>query len=249
MRRKALLSYILFATSCMAGASNHSVIDSVVIKKIPWHIQTPVDVSCAYFESEIKPEEYYICDSRIIDSILKKIMSLEQSKGETLNVRCKMFFYSSDSLYNTACMDEKHILYDGVLYNASPDLIRIVDNLHGVGVINDNKNHNCISNTRIFPFKNGKDSLFQYIEKQSERIIPFIKREIHIDVMCSINSKGETLDVKIKTDRDDSNNYETEQLKKVLSDIFMNEIRWIPNKERYPKERVSVCFFYRMPDE
>ena len=222
-----------------AYAQNTSKIDSIVIKLIPWHLMPPADITCHDFENSVSYKECCISDSIVISDIIGEFSNLKNAKSKTLDVRCKMYFYSSGNIYTSACIDSKHVLYDGELYQLSPALKEIIDR-----TATNSKQGKLIKmvvqKDIDIPFPCGRDSLNHYLLSQSEELYKHISKPIALVVICQIDSHGKTLDVKIKNKDNTSSNDDIKRLITKLSDIFVNEIKWIPNKERYPYETVSI---------
>ena len=214
-------------------------IDSIVIKQAPWHIMTVVDVTCSDFEDYIPYKEYCISDSIVISDIVKEINILKASNGKTLNVRCKIYFYSHGQAFTTACFDPGHVLYDGALYSLSLSLKNKIDS---VTKNNTPKKHVSkeLLPKRDFPFPNGRDSLYAYLLSASGKFVTKIEKTIALTVICQIDSQGNTIKVIIKN-KDKTPPTENEKdLFAKLTEFFMNDIKWIPDKERFPFEVIGI---------
>ena len=213
-------------------------IDSVVIRQVPWHITTSSSVTCYDFEKDFSYMEYHILDSFLISDLVRKISVLKRSNSKSLDVRCKMYFYSSGKIYKSVCIDAAHVLYNGELYLLSPSLKKTIDRItkykRGRRV-----KMNILRDLDI-PFPCGRDSLNRYLLSQSEDLYKYIDKPITLVVICQINSQGETLNVKIKNKDSSPINDETKRLFEKIIDIFINDVKWIPNIERFPYETVSI---------
>jgi len=236
---KFLIFSMLFIITSSAYTNNISKIDSIVIKQDRWDLTYPAAVNCHDFENGNSYMEYRISDSIIISNIMKELGCLKKSSGNSLDVRCKMYFYSSGKICTSACIDAAHVLYNGELYLLSRSLKKTIDRL-----TTKSKRGKRISmkipKDRDIPFPCGRDSLNRYLLSQSEDLYKFIDNPIALVVICQIDSQGKTLNVIIKNKDSASSNDGTKMLFKRLSDIFMNDIKWIPNKERFPFETVSI---------
>ncbi|WP_155808720.1 hypothetical protein [Xylanibacter brevis] len=213
-------------------------IDSIVVKHAPWHLETPANVTCRDFENEISYEEYHISDSAVISDIVKEFYSLKESHAKTLDVRCKLYLYSQGVVLMSACMDPYHILYDGVLYNLPPSLKNKIDRMHknSTPKISMKKD---LSSERGFPFPNGRDSLFSYLSSELNGITRMIEKTVSLTVNCQIDSHGNTIKVVVRNN-DHNNCDNVKKLVTKLKEIFVNDIKWIPDKERFPFEVVNI---------
>lgn len=218
---------------------NHIIIDSIVIKQAPWHIMTPSDVTCSNFENDIYYNEYHISDSSVITDIVREINSLKPSNGKSLNVRCKLYFYSHGQVFSSACLDPHHVLYDGALYYLSPSFKNKIDN-----VIKNNTPKKPINKEvfakRDIPFPNGRDSLYTYLMSVSEEFIKKIEKPIALTVNCQIDNQGNTIKVVIRNRENTTPDENVKDLFIKLTKVFMNDIKWIPDKERFPYDFVSI---------
>lgn len=228
-----------FIASNAYTEENTNKIDSIVIKQAPWHIETPVAVTCHNFENDVSFMEYHVTDSTIISALIRELSCLKKSNTKSLDVRCKIYFYSSGDICKSACIDPADVLYDSELYKLSPTLKNTIDS-----ITNISKRGKLITTTKMdnrdIPFPNGSDSLYQCLLSQSEELYEYIDKPIVLVVICQIDSQGNTMNTKIKDKDNNPINNKTKELFDKISDIFVNKIKWIPNKERYPYETVMI---------
>jgi len=250
MKNKYVTIVIVFCMVTLRVCSmNHIKIDSIVVKQAPWHIMTPADVTCSNYENEISYKEYHISDSNVISDIVRELSCLKESHAKSLNVRCKIYFYSHGEAYMSACMDSYHILYDGFLYYLSPSLKNKIDCMIKNGTPRKPMNKDVYAKTD-FPFPNGRDSLYSYLLSESDELIKRIEKTVALTVNCQIDNHGNTIKVIIRNRDHTIPDNDIKELVKKMTEIFMNDIKWIPNKERYPYETVTIHmkFIYSRTD-
>jgi hypothetical protein len=61
-----------------------------------------------------------------------------------------------------------------------------------------------------------------------------------LTVNCQIDNHGNTIKVIIRNRDHTIPDNDVKELVKKMTEIFMNDIKWIPNKERYPYETVTI---------
>lgn len=230
---------IFCMSSSIVYGEDNIKIDSIVIKQAPWHIETPAAVTCIGFENDISYKEYHISDSIIISDIVRELNCLRESKAKSLDVRCKIYFFSHGEIIWSACMDARRVLFDGALYTVSTLLKNTIDGI--TSKYNPKESSNKVYPIkRDIPFPNGRDSLYSYLSSELEDICKIIERPIKLGVNCLIDNHGNTVKVIIKNKDDSTSINEDNDIIARLSDVFINDIKWIPNKERFPFEAVSI---------
>lgn len=231
--------FVLFAILGVNYASSQSFskIDSVVIKKVSWNLMTDINISCQYFEEDTDCRVYCLKNRSIIDSICGEVEKLEPCKGNVLNVRCKLYFYSADSLQFTLCVDPARCLKFGYLYKTSSHLIEIIDCC--TDSILPLMDQTEVKNRTKIPYLGGRDSLNKFLLAQKDMILKYVSNDLSLLVLCKIDKDGNTKEVKIKNDSGLSCIL-SKELEDFLRQIFMNEIKWIPNIERFPYELVFI---------
>lgn len=239
MMKKIFIIAVMIFSMVTLRAYNENLInvDSIVVKYAPWHIMTPSDVTCSNFENHISYKEYHVSDNIVISDVVREIESLKESNGHSLNVRCKIYFYSQGQVIASACIDPQHVLFDGVLYLLSPSLKTMIDSVIRNNIPQKNIKNEILTPKDI-PFPNGRDSLYAYLMPEVEKVGKKISKTIALTVNCFIDRQGNTLkvDIKYNSTPDDNNKIVIEK----LNEIFMNDIKWIPDKERFPYDVISI---------
>lgn len=240
MNRIVVIVLMIFCmSSSIVYGEDNIKIDSIVIKQAPWHIETPAAVTCIGFENDISYKEYHISDSIIISDIVRELNCLRESKAKSLDVRCKIYFFSHGEIIWSACMDARRVLFDGALYTVSPLLKNTIDGI--TSKYNPKESSNKVYPIkRDIPFPNGRDSLYSYLSSKLEYVCKIIDRPIKLWVKCLIDNHGNTVKVIIKNKDDTTSINEDNDIIARLSDFFINDVKWIPNKERFPFEAVSI---------
>ena len=222
--------------SSITYAQTTDRIDSIIVKQIPWNLLMPADVNCQEFENTMSHYEYCINDSNAICDIINELRKLERSKRRSMDVRCKICFYAKGVVSKSACIDHQNILYDGELYRLSKSLKNKIDCIKTYAISKRQRNAEFIEDKDL-PFPNGRDSLNRYLQLRSDHFYAHIDKPVSLTVTCKIDSKGNTINVNIRNNDDSPEN---KQIKEILLNIFTNEIKWLPNKERFPYEIVSI---------
>lgn len=240
MRRKhaIILVMLLIASSRIYGVENIKI-DSIVIKIAPWHITTPSNISCSNFEHDISYKECHISNNRIISKVVKELSSLEISKGKSLDVRCKICFYSQGDILTSACIGSSNVLYEGVLYKTSPSLKKTIDKIMLKAKLTSPIRMSSFAK-RDIPYPNGRDSLYKYLSSTLKGYVDTLEKPIKLIVNCQIDSKGNTTKVTIKDIDNTKLNIGYTELVSKLKEIFMDNIKWTPNKERFPFDIVTI---------
>jgi len=236
------LIMFLVALSKVYGVE-HLKIDSIVIKTAAWHITTPSNVSCSNFENDISYKECCISDSVIISKIVRELSRLELSNGKTLDVRCKIYFYSQGEIFTSACIDPNNVLYDGLLYKTSSSLKKTINRIEQKSKFKMPIRLSSYTKKEI-PFTNGRDSLYNYLASALEDVVDTIERPVKLMVICQIDGKGNTTKVTIKEKKGIVLNSGYLELFSRLKEIFMKDIKWTPDKERYPFDVVTIPMFF-----
>ena len=229
--------YTILFFSVVMCAYSQDLTDSIVVRKAPWLLLTDSDVSCYNFEDCLPFQEYSITDKKKIRSINKVLKKLKPTRSQVLNVRCKLYFYNSDSLMYTLCIEPKRSLIEGNLYKTPSRLLRVIDKITDCctpsgGVPTKTKY------SHFFPFPNGRDSLYQFISQQNQ-FTKYVNDSISLRVLCKIDKEGNTIDVVVKN-LGKKTLVLFDELKKNLCEFFLEEIKWIPNKERYPYDSIVI---------
>ena len=121
-------------------------IDSVFVMRVKWNSEALYDpaFTCMYFEEDVNYVGYMLrknTDDRIMRKLFKELKNLNEGREHIMDVRCKIHFYSSDTLAFTACVDEYRTLMDGCFYRTTKGLIKIIDKIsdtHVLKTLNNN---------------------------------------------------------------------------------------------------------------
>lgn len=237
--KNIIILVILFTMPFQTYCMNIQDIDSVVILQAPWHIITPADISCSNFEYDMSYKEYHISDSTTIFDIVRELSCLKAAKVKSLDVRCKINFYSYGKVCVSACMDSRHVLYDGTLYEKSQSFIGLID---WVEKINKPKEpaSRCRHSKRDIPFPNGRDSLYSYLSMKLEGVLNAITEPMIMIVDCQIDKSGNTMNVIIRNEKNMKLSDNSIKIISKIRALFMKEIKWIPDKERFPFDVVTI---------
>lgn len=210
-------------------------IDSIFIKRMPWNIDELRDppLTCMTFEEYGSAVGFMIKKEHSIQEIsrlYKELKKMPESKPNVMDVRCKLYFYQSDTIVFTVCIDYFTTLLNGYYYKTTPQIRKIIDHL-----TNKHK-HDVYENKQIKKSENsivaGKDSLINYLQNQMDFIFRNSTKcnSITIRISCNVNKQGETINVFVH--QNNSVYKIPENTVNHIKAIFKNEVRWNINKER-----------------
>jgi len=86
--------------------------------------------------------------------------------------------------------------------------------------------------------------LYNYLASALEDVVDTIERPVKLMVICQIDGKGNTTKVTIKEKKGIVLNSGYLELFSRLKEIFMKDIKWTPDKERYPFDVVTIPMFF-----
>lgn len=234
MRYFLILALSVF-TCLLHGENNNSqsriMPDSIIIKSLEWDALYDVPIKCYNIE-EINHTVTCINNQDDINRIFCHIQKMCRVKESPIDVRCKIYFYYKGKLLNTICIDNNVSLYNGIYYKTNPQLVRILIDL-------TSKSNTIINGHGIkCLFPNGYDSLFTYIQQQRHIITKGcdIKRNGRVFIVCDIDREGNTIKAKV-TNKD---NAIPQIVLKRLETLFINDVKWLPSKERATKEKIIL---------
>lgn len=234
---KFIICLLVSFTFVQANAQSKDFIgiDSIFIKRMPWNVDELRDppLTCITFEEYgsavgfiIKKEH----NAQEISRLYKELKKMPESKPNVMDVRCKLYFYQSDTIVFTACIDYLTTLFNGCYYKTTPRLRKIIDHM------TEKHKHKVFENKQINKSENyiivGKDSLINYLQDQKHSIFRnSTKRDsVIIWISCNVNKQGETINAFVR--QSNSVNKIPESTINHIKAILKNVIRWNINKER-----------------
>lgn len=188
-----------------------------------WDVLADPPVSCMNFESFFGRKGRMITEPSIVDGLCKSIMFLKKSKHQKINPRCKIYFFSSDSIVTTACIGRKNTLFNGEVYITEPSLILYIDSISGMGTEKTLSITDKVDNH----ITEGLDSILGFINLHMN---VFKNQEVYsLKGFCHADPDGNVLSVEI-----------TNKFKKYIPDdiiieikkLFKKHVKWNANKER-----------------
>ncbi len=230
-------SLLCYAFAIVSFARSGNTIDSVVIRQVPWNILTVAGVSCQEFERSFAYDEFCITDKKKIKKLIGRMNKLKRTTSGFMDVRCKICFYSADTLKQVCCMDYYNVWYEGEMYAVPPKLHKLLKTLEhdGTPVKTDHSSFGGISD---FPYTNGKDSLWSFIHSKYLSNSYMITDTLNVIALCRINYLGETIDTEIRIKNDSSQS--AILLKNELANILKRDIKWNSQAVEYPDEFILI---------
>jgi len=246
---KLRLVIFLLSFASIAYSMNYKIldadIDSVFVMRVKWNSEALYDpaFTCMYFEEDVNYVGYMLrknTDDRIMRKLFKELKNLNEGREHIMDVRCKIHFYSSDTLAFTACVDEYRTLMDGCFYRTTKGLIKIIDKISDTHVLKTLNNRNSINKEwpkMIF----GKDSLERYITKE---LIPLFKNIERSDTLklggiVRIDKSGKTKYV-MMVQQSRLDNKIPKNVIDEFCNVFKNIIIWNPDNERTSYESIPI---------
>lgn len=235
MKAFIFLLALLQSLQSYAQVIKYNDVDSVLIKRMDWNINELRDppLTCATFE-EYGTKEGYIIDKthniKEIRRLCKELGNMTVSQPNVMDVRCKLYFYISDTITCTACIDYNTTLLDGSYYKTTPRLRKTIDNMASkykekvfVGKQTVRNADSIIS---------GRDSLINYLKEQMPLILKNNTKDSStiICISCNVDKHGNTVNAYIRQDK--GVNKIPSSIINHIKAICKDVIRWNANKER-----------------
>lgn len=220
-----IISFIICdSLSCAENYAFLNSVDSVlaIIDTVKWKDGVVVDshTSCMEFEKSNGYKGRMIKNKIVINELCRLFRHLEATSPKKIKTKSKFYFFSSDTIIATACIDVKYCLVDGDMYVTSPAIISYINDIRDFG------------EERIWY---GQKSRQDVMEKGKEYIDNFI--ETHIDKnstmrirgYCHADAMGNVVFVKIVNGKDLPVSQDSLS---ELEKIIIKHVKWNINKER-----------------
>lgn len=229
MRKTIVLIWLLVQSiSGIASKSWDTEFSKIVIKAVDWHILYCPPISCLEFE-DLKSRQYSLTDSLAISNLMdamKQSIEIRGNLRESIDVRCKLYFFVGDSISTTACLNESKMVYDGVFYQPSQELIRFINNLlteelHDKDIVSPNIDLKKADDTRLKSF----------FEEHKQRLYKYADKPVSCFIRYRVDAQGKCLEVHANSPEG-----MPDKLKNEIESMLMNEFRWSLNKERLKDE-------------
>lgn len=208
---------------------NTVLTDSLYILYTDWETLYNPPVSCMNYE-DMNNDKYVIKSKREIKRLCKEIEHLSPLflDDSDMDVRCKIYFFSSGKTTMSACIDRRKTLLDGSFYYTSEKLINAINRIISKNILRKDNEHK--RQTVRNKMTGGMDSLQNYLRSQTANIYKFNKKDTtRITGFCRIRKSGRTFSVEISEET--KKTIPENIIQKIIS-IYKNEIMWNPNKER-----------------
>lgn len=231
MKQTILILFLLLSISGKADNDNHIYIDSVyIVQKVCWDCLTDPPVSCIDKDSDFIRNGYRITNKQDIKMLIGMFNSLKISNNKYINTKFKIYFYTSDTIKRTACIDRYHTLTQGNIYKTSSNIIHFIDSIINNCAETQLKIiHNKYEN-KIISGEEELRALLKYTRNNlAKKKIPY--DNIFIKIFCSIDKNGNTVRTKIYCDKEIIKILPRSFIKR-LENLFIKKIKWTPNNER-----------------
>jgi len=209
-------------------APQDDTITKIAIKKWGWEVLTPINVACWEFD-EMKLPVAIIRDLSSIHRILDSINTLESANNDYIDVRCKMYLYSSKEIVSSICIGSDLVFCNGSYYKLSQSLKDVVDSFNYTDTLVIEQ-YNSI--------ERDKQRLVKYIESQSSRFSGLLTDSVAFFVRCRVDREGNCLEVRIGKNIYD-NEKEPIRNVKILKDVIM-EFKWSKCESMQEKDWIYI---------
>ncbi|MDE7455623.1 MAG: hypothetical protein K2M96_02835 [Prevotella sp.] len=226
---KYILITILLSVANVLSASEHvkTRIDSVVVLYSDWNLLTVIPTS-GYDFDEIARSRYVVTDTKTILKFQEEIESLTPKKNKILDVRCKLYFFSGDSIASIVCLHSGEVFYMGRTFTTSERLLSMINN------VIDSYPGSCPIPGEFPLYK--KTYITEMEQKRITNLIsPYFynkaenaSQEYTIFVGCYADVYGNTVDVKFYRLPD----FIDKSLEDKLKDLIIKNLTWDKNPER-----------------
>lgn len=228
----ALLSVV--ASLSAANLTSACKVDSIIILHSNWDIETDIPIKSSQFYN-IAKTKYSITDKKTIRRFQKELKSIKPIGNTIPNIRCKIYFFSNDSIIETICCSRWHILYNGQTYSYPKNLFsminQITDTYHATNItLGEYHSH---GNYLFDKTEYISQLLYNYFYSQY-KCIPDELNKIY--VVCNADINGNTLGVKFYDFPDCIKNSEEN-----LKNLLVEKLKWNRNPERNPVEIYLLC--------
>ena len=215
--------FCFFVTSCAINETSLSnTPKQIEIRKADWETLYPTNISCLDFE-DLASKQYVIKDSDIILDITNELKKLKPKEVVPLDVRCKLFVYSNDTLLSSYCIGKKTTYSDGLYYHTSNRLVELIesDKLTPVKDIPTGKKEFC-------NWEKDKKRFYHYLEEQSHRLYNETNDSIVLRIKICIDSSGKCHETTIKQIYGEN----TMRILREIEEMIKEEFRWTPCPDR-----------------
>lgn len=230
-RITTLLFLIISYTNCW-GIFFHNV-DSIIVYSLNWDAIYCSTVSCSNFFSYTNCErQYTIKDKETIKLFLFNLGKLRKTYSNNIDVRSKVFFFSEDTIIDSACIGKDGILLDGTFYENSNEIENIIRK------IEFHKNTINIKNMYVQP-RSTIVKGYKYLNKEIKKIKKHIKfkETFIIKGFCFADINGHTKKIKLMKYSKDIN---SNDIVNRIETIFIKRIIWNKNKERMISDIIPI---------
>ncbi len=190
-------------------------------------------ISCMDFFNHVADMECYsVNDKAKITQLLSCLNNLASAEAERIDVKCKILFYSSDTLIYSACIGESKTLFDGFYYKNTEELKNILFDV----IKNSRSKKIKIPNSNKNVIVNGKSILSKRLKKISEEIN--VDLNIYIRGICKADKNGKIVFVKLV-----QNPFVISNINRRVREIertFRKKIKFNKNKERMVSDVIPI---------
>ena len=241
MKKILLLLSFLF----LSIETNCANIDSLMIRYDDWD-KYPVQVStCSNFERQNGYTEEYIVSSRNHIDTLKHLLSrLPETEDVYFPVRCKLYFFDSDTVRQEVCMNKTYIVQNGKTYANNDTIVNYINRMRCESTPSDDK--------RFMPdhiganYIEGNDSLYRLLQKKIDEVAYSLKYKgtLVMSVKCTADKEGNTTDAKVKVIKPQITTRKEENIAQQLMEYLVCNVLWEKDINRGKLDRISFSIRY-----
>lgn len=208
--------------------------------KLDWNSDKLYDpaLSCMGFDKYCNSSGYVLrrkTDNEIMSQLFRELNKLLKVKERMMDVRCKIYFFSSDTLVFTACIDERSTLFNGRFYCTTMALKKLIDDISNAYDYEKIKNNNKKDNNKII---SGTDSLRNFINMH---VTPLLNNEdsLYLHGVVYVDNSGKVEKVNIRQTVRGTSIIPQDVITQ-FNCVYKNIIRWNTNKERTRFEPIPI---------
>jgi len=235
--KKLLIIYFLFAF----WGTNHARTDSLMIRYCDWNRETIHISTCSNFEwMNGYEKEYVVYLPYHVDSLKAMLTNLQVKEDEYFPVRCKLYFFNSDTIKQKVCMNRTSIAMNGKTYANNDSIIKYINDLM--------LKYSPCDTERFFPdnigadYIEGNDSLYNLLLERVNEIACAMdyKRTIILRIKCWSNKSGKTTDAEVSIVKPQKYAKNEKKIARQLKDYIKKNIYW---KKDIDRSKYDIIYF------
>lgn len=241
MKKIILLILALFVFINSRGA----ITDTLMIRYSDWDRVTTNVSTCSNFEIYNGYEEEYVVSLSSHNDTLKTLLShLQEKEDEYFPVRCKLYFYDTDTIRQKVCMNKTNIALDGKTFANNDKIINYINHLR--------KEYAPSNTNRFMPnymganYVEGNDSLYRLLTNVLDSITASCQYHglMILSIKCKAAKNGATTDTKVEIKKPKQPTKVECYIAKKLRKYIRKNIYWERDIERNNFDHIAFAIRY-----